>query len=283
MFKILLRVCEFAPGAALSTRQALLRRRKVFQPTTKVRKGHEFDSANLLAFLRKELCNQTLPDEDDAINIGQFSWGQSNPSFPILWGKEGKGLVVRKQPPGKLLKGAHDVGREYKAMSALANTSVPVPRTRLFCEDTSILGTNFFVYEYVPGRFFHDQYLSNVKDVHERLAIYKAFAETVATLHAVQPTSTVGLEALGKCSGGYLSRQVSTWSKQYRKSLEAAPDLLNPSMDILVEVLPALAAMPEVDEGSAGSRLTHGDLRLDNMIFDAKVGFYIIYLSFFSM
>ena len=125
-----------------------------------------------------------------------------------------EGLVVRKQPPGKLLKGAHDVGREFAAMSSLRDTAVPVPNARLYCEDTDLLGTKFFCYDFVPGRFFQDPYLSNIKDLEERRAIYDEYARTASKLHSVKPSEVPGLEALGK-GGGYLARQVKTWSAQY--------------------------------------------------------------------
>jgi len=235
---------------------------------TKVRRGHEFDAPRLFGYLRSELGAGVLPASDDEIEIKQFSWGQSNPTFALRWAHGREGLVVRKQPPGKLLKGAHDVGREYAAMSALRATDVPVPHTRLYCEDPDVLGTKFFTYDFVPGRFFSDQYLGAMKDLDERRAVYKEFAQTAAKLHAVRPSETPGLEALGK-GGGYLTRQVRTWSSQYQKSLEAAPDLPNPSMERLVQHLPAQTARPDCDEGVEGARVTHGDFRLDNMIFDS--------------
>ena len=100
-----------------------------------------------LGYLRTEIGSGVLPASDEDIHVRQFSWGQSNPTFALRWGADGtEGLVVRKQPPGKLLKGAHDVGREYAAMTALRDTDVPVPNARLFCEDTEVLGTQCFAY-----------------------------------------------------------------------------------------------------------------------------------------
>ena len=174
MFKILLKACSYAPEQSLWLRQTLASRKKAFRPTTKVRRGHEFDTSKLLAFLRVELGESAIPSKDEDIQVQQFAWGQSNPTFRVMWGDDKeKTLVVRKQPPGKLLKGAHDVVREYTAMTNLRNTAVPVPTTRALCEDESIIGTKFFVYDYVPGRFFQDFYLSDVKDVGQRQAIYK--------------------------------------------------------------------------------------------------------------
>ena len=274
MYSALLKVCSSMPETALWARaQLAARSRKAVAAdgvlATKIRRGHEFDLPKLLGYLRAEMGSGILPPDDDGVEVKQFSWGQSNPTFMLRWAHGQKGLVVRKQPPGKLLKGAHDVGREFAAMKALRETAVPVPHARLFCEDTDILGTQFFAYDFVPGRFFSDQYLLGVPDLDERKAIYAEYATTAAKLHAVVPEETPGLDALGK-GGGYLARQVKTWSAQYRKSMEAAPDLPNPSMEKLVEHLPAQAARPAVDEGVDGARVCHGDFRLDNVIFDAK-------------
>jgi len=270
MYNALLKVCSALPETSLWARGQFAARsaKKVAKDgvlATKVRRGHEFDAPKLFSYLRSEIGGGMLPVSDDAIEVKQFSWGQSNPTFALRWG-DNEGLVVRKQPPGKLLKGAHDVGREFAAMSALRDTPVPVPNARLYCEDPSVLGTRFFCYDFVPGRFFSDQYLSSTRDLDERREIYREFARTSAKLHAVRPADTPGLAALGK-GGGYLARQVKTWSAQYRRSIEAAPDLPNPSMERLVEHLPAQAARPDVDEGIEGARVCHGDFRLDNMIF----------------
>jgi hypothetical protein len=202
MFKLLLGLCKAAPEGALIARQYLAKKKKTFVPTTAVRRGHEFDATKLLSFLRAELGNDALPKDDSAIDVGQFAWGQSNPTFALKWEDGGKeqGLVVRKQPPGKLLKGAHDVAREYAAMTSLKPTPVPVPTTRLMCEDLSILGTPFFAYDYVPGRFFSDQYLASVTDFDERRAIYKAFAETLASLHSGMLMLLYGVMPMLLCS-----------------------------------------------------------------------------------
>ena len=111
----------------------------------------------------------------------------------------------------------------------------------------------------MPGRFLSDQYLKSVPDLDERQAIYKEFATTAAKLHAVKPSDTPGLEALGR-GGGYLARQVKTWSAQYRKSIDAAPDLTNPSMELLVDNLPMQVCVPRVITSSAEMpRVSHRD------------------------
>ena len=173
MYSALLKVCSVLPETALWTRTTLAAR-SAKKPAadgvlaTKVRKGHAIDTTKLFGYLRAELGTSLLPPSDSDIQIHQFSWGQSNTTFVLRWGADhNEGLVVRKQPPGKLLKGAHDVGREFAAMKALRDTDVPVPHARLFCEDTDILGTKFFAYDFVPGRFFSDQYLTSVRDIDE--------------------------------------------------------------------------------------------------------------------
>ena len=152
MYSALLKVCSALPETSLWARTTLAARAakkpaKDGVMATKVRKGHAFDATRLLGYLRAEIGSGVLPTSDEDIQIRQFSWGQSNPTFALRWGADGtEGLVVRKQPPGKLLKGAHDVGREYAAMTALRDTDVPVPNARLFCEDTEVLGTQCFAY-----------------------------------------------------------------------------------------------------------------------------------------
>ena len=108
MFKLLLGLCKAAPETALVARQYIAKKKKTFVPTTKVLRGHEFDTTKLLTYIRKELGNDALPKDDSVIDVGQFAWGQSNPTFALKWqgasGEGEHGLVVRKQPPGKLVR-----------------------------------------------------------------------------------------------------------------------------------------------------------------------------------
>ncbi len=125
------------------------------------RKGHELDSAKLLQFLKSSLSKQFNTSLWNSIHISQFDAGQSNPTYLI--DLERNKFVLRKKPPGKLLPSAHNIAREYKILSALGNsTDVPVPKVFVLCEDSSIIGTDFYVMEYVVGRIFREAELINV-------------------------------------------------------------------------------------------------------------------------
>jgi aminoglycoside phosphotransferase (APT) family kinase protein len=160
---------------------------------------------------------------------------------------------MRRKPPGKLLKSAHAVDREFRVISALHAAGFPVPRAYVLCEDESVVGTAFFIMDFVEGRIFWELDLPD-SDPDERRAIYDNVNQTIADLHDFDH-NLVGLGDYGK-PGNYFSRQISRWSKQYRASeIEPIAD-----MDSLIEWLPK--NIPEDDSVS----IVHGDYRLDNMI-----------------
>ena len=182
--------------------------------------------------------------------------GQSNPTF-ILNGRNEK-LVLRKKPLGTLLKSAHMVEREYKVMSALAKTDVPVPEMYYLCEDAIEIGTPYFVMEYIDGQSFVDPRITQIS-VPERKVVYEENVKGLANLHNVDP-NIVGLSHFGK-SGSYFSRQFSRWSRQYEAS---KTDNILP-MEILMQWL---SEHVPAEEGA--SRLVHGDWRIDNLLFHKK-------------
>ncbi len=185
--------------------------------------------------------------------VSKFDTGQSNPTY-LVSAASGR-YVLRAQPPGKLLKSAHQVDREFRVMSALRETDVPVPRTLAMSEGDNVLGRKYFVMEHVEGRIFWDPALPEVEAA-ERSAIYDSMNATLAALHSVDPAA-VGLSDYGK-PGNYFVRQLGRWSQQYRASeTESLPDM-NSLMAWLEKNLPP-------DDGSL--TLVHGDFRLDNMIF----------------
>ena len=146
------RLCGAFPETALRARRLLEKRARGYE--TSIRKGHEFDAAPLLAYLHPLVGS---PKEPGDVRIGQFSHGQSNPTFTVRW--DGGAVVVRKKPKGALLRGAHDVAREHAFASHLRPLGVPTPVARALCEDRAVLGTDFWVYDYVQGRHFTDLYL----------------------------------------------------------------------------------------------------------------------------
>jgi aminoglycoside phosphotransferase (APT) family kinase protein len=219
-----------------------------FSGTMPIREAHRFDAAALDGYLASHVAGFVGP-----ASVSQFKGGQSNPTF-LVTSADGKRYVIRRKPPGHLLPSAHAVEREYRVMTALHGTPVPVPRTHALCEDPAVIGTPFFVMDFVDGRIFWEPDLPGLTP-RERAAIYDGMNDALARLHGVDPSS-VGLGDYGK-AGNYFARQITRWSKQYVAS-ETQPI---ESMNRLMEWLPA--HVPAGDEVA----VVHGDFRLDNMVF----------------
>jgi aminoglycoside phosphotransferase (APT) family kinase protein len=212
-----------------------------------VRDNHRFDLAPLEAWFR---ANVESPAE--RLTLGQFNKGASNPTFLLTAGT--KRWVMRKKPPGQLLASAHQVEREYRVMSALGGIDFPVPRMRALCEDVGVVGTAFYVMDFLEGRIFRDARLPGMAPS-ERAAIYDNLNATLARLHGVD-FAAIGLADYGR-PGNYFQRQIDRWTKQYRGAeTERIED-----MERLIEALPGL--IPESDEVS----IAHGDYRLENVMF----------------
>jgi aminoglycoside phosphotransferase (APT) family kinase protein len=190
------------------------------------------------------------------LTVDQFNGGQSNPTYRLT--TPSARYVLRRKPPGPILKGAHDVLREARVLSALANTEVPVPAILGICDDPEELGSDFVVMEMVEGRIFWDARFADVPTA-ERAAYFDAMNAVIAAMHSLDPDA-IGLADYGR-SGNYFERQVGRWSKQYLSDDLAGRD---PDMDAVVAWLPM--AIPEGDE----TRLVHGDFRCDNLIFHPK-------------
>lgn len=201
--------------------------------------------------LKTILKAQGLFDGDD-LTISILAGGQSNPTFLLDCGSSK--YVLRKKPGGQLLASAHAIDREYRIMKALEVTEVPVPKMYFYSEDLDILGTPFYVMEFVQGRVLVDQALPGYsKD--ERAAIYQEMNRVIALLHRVD-YQAIGLGDYGK-SGNYFERQINRWTRQ---CLEADIEI-NDSMRQLIDWLPK--NIPEGDE----TTIVHGDYRMDNLIF----------------
>ncbi|WP_298195343.1 phosphotransferase [Novosphingobium sp.] len=207
-----------------------------------------FDEASLAAWMAANVEGFAGP-----LKVEQFNGGQSNPTYRLT--TPGQRYVLRRKPPGPLLKGAHDVLREARVQQALASTDVPVARIFAVCEDESVIGSAFYLMDMVEGRIFWDAAFTEVPKG-ERAAYFDAMNRVIAALHSVD-VEAVGLGDYGR-PGNYFARQITRWSKQYLDD-ELAGRL--PDMDALVEWLPT--AIPEGDETS----IVHGDFRCDNMIF----------------
>ncbi|MEW6322561.1 MAG: phosphotransferase [Acidobacteriota bacterium] len=215
--------------------------------TTPVRAGHQLDEAALARVLADRLDGFRGP-----VTVRQFEGGQSNPTY-LLEAASGR-YVLRKKPPGRLLPSAHQIEREHRVMSALAAFDVPVPPTRFLCDDASIIGTPFFVMDFVPGRVFRDPRLPGVSPA-DRGAMYDDMVAVLARLHGV-PVAEAGLADYGK-AGNYYARQIARWSQQF---VAAKTDEL-PAMDHLMAWLPA--HVPADDE----TTIVHGDYRVENLLF----------------
>jgi len=227
-------------GSAMGTRQ------EQNSGTREVRSEHLVDADSLVEYLTGKMDGFAGP-----LTIRQFKGGQSNPTY-LLEVASGK-YVMRRKPPGKLLKSAHAVDREYRVISALYAAGFPVPRPYVLCEDDDVAGTTFFVMDYVEGRIFWELDLPNCDEA-ERRAIYDSVNQTIADLHNFDHTE-IGLADYGK-PGNYFARQISRWTGQYKAS---EIDRIR-EMDQLIEWLPE--NIPDDETAS----VVHGDFRLDNMI-----------------
>lgn len=186
------------------------------------------------------------------IDVRQFAGGQSNPTYLVQSAHHR--YVLRRKPPGKLLPSAHAVDREFRVIAALANTEVPVAKAYALCEDPAVIGTVFYVMDYVEGRLFWDAALPEVAQP-ERRAIYEEMTRVIAALHTVDYTAA-GLGDYGK-PGRYIERQVARWTQQYRASETETIEAVERLIDWLPQHIPT-------DEQTA---IVHGDFRLDNAIF----------------
>ena len=215
--------------------------------TMPVRDAHRFDEAALARWLQAN-----VEGFHGALSVEQFRGGQSNPTYRLSAG--GKRYVLRRKPPGKLLPSAHAVDREYRIITALKDTEVPVARSYALCTDESVIGTAFYIMDYVEGRIFWDSTLPGMSPS-ERAAIYDEMNRVIAALHEVD-YQAIGLGDYGK-PGNYFTRQIDRWSRQYRASQTEKIE----AMDRLMEWLPA--HVPADDE----TAIVHGDFRIDNTIF----------------
>lgn len=214
--------------------------------TTAVRTS--LDEVRLAHWLEANVTGYAGP-----LTVEQFAGGQSNPTYKLVTPK--RNYVLRRKPPGELLKGAHAVDREARVIEAVGQTGFPVPQVYGLCTDDAVIGSWFYVMELVEGRIFWEATVPGVSNA-ERAAIFEAMNETIARLHRID-YAAAGLGDFGK-PGNYFERQIARWSRAYLEDEQAGRD---PFMDRLIEWLPA--NIPPGDETS----LIHGDFRIDNMIF----------------
>ena len=211
--------------------------------------------ADNLAFDLNAL-NIFLSNQDAGISkildYKQFKGGQSNPTY--LLDSENNQYVLRRNPPGKLLKSAHAVDREYKVVTGLNSTNVPTPKTIVLCEDESVIGTAFYLMEYCSGNIYWDPVASEL-DITRRKKIFDQMNLGISRLHT-QDYKDIGLEDYGK-PGNYIERQTSRWTKQY---FDSETEVLK-SMHNLIDWLPKYTPKQKY------TSIVHGDYRLDNVVF----------------
>jgi aminoglycoside phosphotransferase (APT) family kinase protein len=213
--------------------------------------NHQLDLDALTSYLLPR-----APEIGELLSAEKFSNGQSNPTY-LLTTTTGE-YVLRRQPPGELLKSAHAVDREFRVIKALQGSDVPVAQALHLCEDRDVIGSLFYIMSYQRGRIFWDPTLPEL-DNSQRRDIYTEMSRVLAALHDID-VEAVGLSDFGR-AGNYFERQISRWSGQFRASeIEQIP-----AMDKLMEWLPR--NMP-VDDGKVS--LIHGDYRIDNIIFDSS-------------
>ncbi|MFT3820845.1 MAG: phosphotransferase family protein [Rubrivivax sp.] len=205
------------------------------------------DEARLAAFVR-----QHLGPFDGELQARRIEGGQSNPTWIVHAGGRPR-WVLRAKPQGKLLPSAHAIEREFRALQALHGSAVPVPRPRVLCEDPGVLGSAFYLMDFVEGRILGDQTLPGFS-VDQRRAVYDDLNRVIAALHGVDARA-VGLGDFGRPEG-YMQRQVARWTQQYRASQTRTIE----AMERLIDWLPAHVP-PQL-----GSGIVHGDFRLDNVV-----------------
>ncbi|HEY4547080.1 MAG TPA: phosphotransferase [Pedomonas sp.] len=220
----------------------------LFAGTGAVRQGFAFDEAALADWMRANVDGFEGP-----LVVRQFKGGQSNPTYHVS--TPGREYVLRRRPPGKIAAGAHAVDREARVMSALGADGFPVPHIFGLCMDETVIGTAFYVMEFVRGRVFWSAQFEPVP-AQDRPLYFGEMNRLIADLHQRSPQQ-LGLEDFGK-KGNYFARQIARWSRQYLTDESAGRD---ENMDRLIEWLPR--HIPQDDE----TCVIHGDFRADNMVF----------------
>ncbi len=213
-----------------------------------VRQGEELDVPALAAWLRETL------GVDETPVVHQYPSGFSNLTYLLDLGH--RELVLRRPPMGQHVRGGHDMGREFRLLTALAG-HVPVPEALGFEPTGDVLGAPFYVMEHVPGTILRASD-ARTPDADAMARVADAFVETLAGLHALAP-ETVGLSDLGN-TDGYVGRQVAGWTKRYAAaSTDDVPDLDR-----------AFAWMDANQPPESGVAIIHNDFKYDNLVLDPE-------------
>lgn len=221
-------------------------RTELFTGTQEVREQHQFDIKALERYMATHVEGFKGP-----ITAEQFRGGQSNPTYRLT--TPGARYVLRRKPPGTLLKSAHAVDREYRMLVALQDSKVPAARPFALCVDESVIGSAFYIMEHVDGRVFWDHLIPEFDNA-QRAALYDHMNEVLAELHLLD-YERVGLADFGK-PGNYFARQIGRWTKQYNAS----------QTDTIAEMNNLIEWLPKNIPADESISVVHGDYRLENMI-----------------
>lgn len=213
--------------------------------------------------LAQWLDAQGLPGAAQLSGIELIAGGRSNLTYRLDFSASPGGsapcrMVLRRPPLGHVLPTAHDMGREYRVLSALRGTGVPVPEPVAFCPDDGVIGAPFYVMRYVNGLVLRTEEDGRKLTARQAAQISECLARTLAAIHQVD-IAAVGLDGFGKPEG-YLARQLRRWQRQWE--LSATRDV--PGYDRLVNRL--AEGLPATGEGT----LVHGDFRLDNLLIELE-------------
>ena len=224
-----------------------------FTGTRAVSDQHAVDLSALASWLQAQ-----VPGFEGPLQIEMFKGGQSNPTYKLITPNAAYVMRAKPGPVAKLLPSAHAIEREFRVMSALQGSDVPVAKMLALCEDESVMGRAFYIMECVNGRVMWDQSLPDLNNT-QRGDVYDEMNRVLAALHKVKP-SAVGLDGYGK-PGNYFERQIGRWSKQYVASITQPIVEMDRLMAWLPQNIPAMAR----DESLVS--VVHGDYRLDNLMF----------------
>ena len=222
--------------------------------TIAVHERHQFDVGALQRYMQ-----ENVEGFSGELGVEEFAGGQSNPTYLLTAGD--MRYVMRRKPPGKLLKSAHAVDREYRVLTALQGTNVPTAKTYSLCTDDSVVGTWFYIMEYLDGRVIWDSTAGPYSST-ERGEFWDSANDAIAKLHSVDFES-VGLSDFGKHSD-YIARQLNRWAGQY----EYTKTEDNPYMDNLIEYL--AKNIPVDDSCTDSCTIVHGDPQIANMMMHAQ-------------
>jgi aminoglycoside phosphotransferase (APT) family kinase protein len=210
-----------------------------------------------VAGLARWLQDNDLPGGGERLTVELITGGRSNLTYRVA--SAAARLVLRRPPLGHVLPTAHDMAREYRVLSALYGTAVPVPRPVAICQDTAVIGAPFYLMEWVDGTVFRTTEDAKILTADQACLVSERFADMLATIHGLD-VAAVGLDGFGRPEG-YLARQLARWQRQWELSVTRDVPGYAELVTRLADGLPAPA-----EAGSAAGTLVHGDFRVDNML-----------------